>query len=111
MTNSKPRCLDCHHVLTAANATIDTSPINRMCDDCYDLAGLEAAHQDGEHEDQANADCLLCNPDARADRSRPSSTTAKGTSHDACYAQGAHDKSKAGRAGCRKFRAAGVSRT
>lgn len=107
MTNNtrRPRCIDCHRVLNSANATVDTSTIDRMCDDCYDLAGLEAAHQDGDHDDAADADCLMCNPDARADRSKPSNkiTTHTRGSHAACYAAKAHDKTREGRAGCRKL--------
>jgi hypothetical protein len=106
---TKTRCHDCNVQLNSSNAKLDTSRINRMCDRCYDMAGLENEHQDGYHEDQAVADCLMCNPDARGDRSRKGHEgTAPKTqgSHADCYAKGAHEATKAGRAACRKGRKA-----
>jgi hypothetical protein len=46
----------------------------------------------------------MCDPNARADRSKaakPRITPHVKQSHAACYAAGAHDKSREGRAGCR----------
>ena len=99
-------CTDCHRKLNSSNTSTHHQP--DLCDDCYDLAGLEAAHQDGDHDDTPDTECLLCDPNARKDRSRKGhegTTVAKG-SHADCYAAKAHDKSKAGRAGCRKLNAA-----
>lgn len=68
--------------------------------------------------------CLYCNPDATGlfvckphqleeDEAKAAAepTGRTNTSHAKCYEQGAHDKSKAGRQGCRNFRDANVSGT
>lgn len=31
-----------------------------LCEPCYDEAGLENSHQDGEHEGQPHEDCPMC---------------------------------------------------
>lgn len=98
MTNTT--CTDCHRRLTAANTTI----ADDLCDDCYELAGHEAAHQDGDHDAEAHPDCLLCDPNARADRSRKATTRVSGAriDHRPCYAAGTHEKSFEGRESCRR---------
>lgn len=102
MTNT--RCTDCHIKLNSSN----TNSADDLCDRCYDLAGLEASHQDGDHDDEADADCLMCDPNARGDRSRKghagSTIPREMQSHAACYAAGTHAKSRAGREACRKGR-------
>lgn len=103
MTNSKPRrrCPDCKRVLTRANHT----PAQRtdMCDDCFHVAGLYNEHTDGFHEGQDVPDCELCGHEIQ-DRSGPAGSTIprEMQTHAACYAAGTHEKSKAGRAACRK---------
>jgi hypothetical protein len=107
MTNTT--CTDCHRRLTSANTKV--SGQHDLCDDCFDLAGLEASHQDGDHDgvddeghSNFNADCLMCDPNARADRSKSVKlriTPHTKRSHAACYEAGAHDKTREGRAGCR----------
>jgi hypothetical protein len=78
-----------------------------MCDDCYDVAGIENEHVDGAHEadDMGPRDnCPLCTGNAIVDRSKPSNkiTTHTKGSHAVCYAAGAHEKTREGRAACRK---------
>lgn len=103
---NRPRCIDCNVQLNSRNASIDGSATDRMCDICYDYAGHEASHQDGYHnedEQGAEANCLMCFPDSRKDRSRKSNVVKPHTSrsHDACYVAGTHEKSPKGRAACR----------
>lgn len=99
-TTTRRRCTDCHIQLNSSN----TNSSDTECDRCYDLAGLEASHQDGAHEDEADADCLMCDPNARADRSRPSNDVKAHTSrsHADCYDNDLHPMTKEGRADCRK---------
>lgn len=111
MTTNKPRCADCNRVLNNRNQTIDTAPRVSgltMCDDCYDIAGLENEHQDGVHDaDQEgpHADCPMCG-NAIKDRSKPSNDVKAHAkmSHADCYANGTHEKTREGRAACRKAR-------
>lgn len=111
MTTNKPAarkpitCSDCHVQLNSSNTRHHRQ--HDLCDACYELAGLENEHQDGMHEDEAVADCLMCDPNARKDRSRkarPSTIPGPMQSHAACYAAGTHEATKAGRAACRKGR-------
>lgn len=101
MTTNTNRCNDCHRVTTKANTKIYRC--DDLCDDCYELAGLEAEHQDGAHDDAPHAECLLCDPNARKDRSKPSNDVKPHTarSHAVCYAQGRHEPTREGRAQCR----------
>lgn len=94
-------CTDCNIKITRSNGQLDAG----LCNRCYDLAALENEHQDGYHEDEAVADCLMCDPDARADRSRKghsngiAKTNTSHAGHD-------HPTTKAARAACRKARKA-----
>lgn len=104
--NSRParRCIDCNRVLTKA---IQTAALNSddMCDDCFHIAGLYNEHQDGGHDDAPVEGCEGCGH-VIADRSKPSNEVAAHAkmSHADCYAKGAHDKTREGRAACRKAR-------
>lgn len=99
-TNRKPaNCTDCNRKLTSATR----SDNEVLCTKCYELAALENDHQDGYHDDAPDADCLMCDPNARAQVNGHTNGKPKShTSHADCD----HDKTKAARAACRKARAA-----
>lgn len=116
MTTNAPRnakaCIVCHTRLTRTNATVDTSHVNRLCDECYDYAGWENQHSDDAHDslpadDAERAGCPVCEgrePGKREIKAGHTNTAAHShTSHDDCYAAGVHEKSAKGRAACRKL--------
>lgn len=81
-------------------------PIDHDCEDCMDYASHENMHQDEGHEGDSMPapHCRVC----QRDIPKPLRKGAKARitphvkqSHAACYAAGAHDKSREGRAGCR----------
>lgn len=107
--NRPANCTICDFKLTKATRSTENP---ELCDVCWDQAGLENAHMDGWHDEgNADDDCPACGaPVGRAGLGidlKPSTSTGpqKHRSHAECYANKAHDKSPAGRAGCRKFRA------
>jgi hypothetical protein len=111
MTNNnsrRPRCIDCSRVLNSTNATIDTSIVGRMCNDCYDYASWENTHQDEGHDADTDrdliTDCPVCNGEAPTDRSKPSNVVKAhaNRSHADCYDNDLHPMTKEGRADCRK---------
>lgn len=73
-----------------------------LCVRCFDLAALENEHQDGGHDDEANADCPMCDPDARKQHTaKAGHTNGKPLSHTS-HAGHDHPATKAARAACRK---------
>jgi nitrate/TMAO reductase-like tetraheme cytochrome c subunit len=115
MTNTTRRrnvrtCTDCHKQLNSSNCSPSLNAPD-YCDSCFEVAGLENDHQDGYHgpgADGPHADCPMCTgvPIADASRKGHAGTTVARGSHADCYAAKAHDATKAGRAGCRKLKAA-----
>lgn len=111
MTNSKPRprCIDCNVQVNSSNRTLDAhnGPTAPLCDKCYDIAGLENEHQDGQHDADGeygpDSRCPMCTGVAIADASREghAGTTVKRGSHAGCYKINAHEATKTGRAACR----------
>lgn len=105
-TTRTTNCLDCNTKLTRSNRGNGNDDI---CTRCYEYAGWENTHSDENHfPDNFQDDCMVCQglgiePAELAEQiaARMKMTN---TSHAACYAAKAHDKTKAGRAGCRKFR-------
>ena len=110
MTNNSPRrrnvrtCTDCHKQLNSSNTRHYRA--DDSCDACMEIAGIYNNHQDGYHEADAEGphpECPGCgNEIADASRKGHEGTTVARGSHADCYAAKAHDKTKAGRAACRK---------
>lgn len=103
--NNRRRCTDCSRVLTSSNRVKHSMGYDDICNDCYEIAGIENDHQDGRHEtddEGPHADCPMCGNEI-ADRSKPSNVVKAHTSrsHADCYAINAHEATKAGRAACR----------
>lgn len=103
MTNT--RCHTCPKRLTSRNATLDTSTINRLCNDCYDYAGWENSHNDDDHTpDDADPGCPVCIKEFNMGDvivhilHTSEDTGRKNRSHTACD----HERTPAGRAACRK---------
>jgi hypothetical protein len=97
-TTRKPtNCTDCNKSLRSNRSDNDD-----LCVRCYDLAALENDHQDGHHEDEAVADCLMCDPNARTQHTaKAGHTNGKPLSHTS-HAGHDHPATKAARAACRK---------
>lgn len=63
-TFNQPReCMSCGKMF-ADNASRDNT--DQTCGDCYEIAGIENAHQDGYHKDAPDADCPMCQDEPEA---------------------------------------------
>lgn len=101
-TNRKPAtCTDCGKSLRSNRSDNDD-----LCIRCYDLAALENDHQDGNHEDGDEPDCLMCFPDARTQHTAKAGHTNGIAKTNTSHAGHDHPATKAARAACRKARTA-----
>jgi hypothetical protein len=92
---TKRTCTVCGVRLTARN----NNPANNsdLCDTCFEQAGWENDHQDGNHKPGSEMDrCPMCNPDIV-----PTHSDRSWFSHAGCD----HPSTKAARAACRRERA------
>ena len=60
--NTLATCRDCGK---RTHSSIDGCVDVRLCRSCFDAAGMENAHFDGHHTDEADADCKYCKNEGR----------------------------------------------
>ncbi|QOP64447.1 hypothetical protein SEA_ORLA_41 [Gordonia phage Orla] len=117
-------CTDCNVKLTKRTLQTVGMGVDDLCSYCYDAAATYNEHQDGLHVKKHYGKTDMCegcgtyDPEAywasmNVERRTSNRSAGDGQrthmSHAACYTAKAHDKSPAGRAGCRKFRDAAQS--
>lgn len=56
--NKMCKCLECGR---KTHSSIDSDVDVQLCRGCKDSAEMEAAHNDGRHDDRPRKKCLCCN--------------------------------------------------
>lgn len=106
MTNTRtPRtCCVCGTRLSARNCD-PRNGSSDLCDTCFEQAGFENDHMDGNHEPGTERRCPICDPsivpNAEHQAGHHNTAAHSHTSHAACYEHGRHAATPAGRAWCR----------